>query len=334
MVPINQVISGGDPLPGSSMVGNSLDEQLQLIEKYKQNLEAAKQLRQQVQPVQQPAQHRMIWDDIDAEINPMSDEQKSRLLQDEDYVDTYTRIQDMVQAEILSLVKGRIEATPEGKELLQRQLKIVRSLKSKIIQDTNREMEMFRKFREFRNKFRDFMKRYRRDSMEHDGFMSLEDSFYPRRHEDDGFMDVFDSGSNRFGDRFRDSGMRGNDMDRIIKYMRHSMNDGEHFTESEAMDLVSDMYHTEGGRKYSGEKFDIHKAKEICERHRGVIPVSATPTDVYVAINSQYHDYVELFKSWFGDNVDQKIIESAIIFWFKDVDCKAENKVVEYLGEY
>ena len=140
---------GGDPLLGSSMVGNSLDEQLQLIEKYKQNLEAAKQLRQQVQPVQQPAQHRMIWDDIDAEINPMSDEQKSRLLQDEDYVDTYTRIQDMVQAEILSLVKGRIEATPEGKELLQRQLKIVRSLKSKIIQDTNREMEMFMKFREF-----------------------------------------------------------------------------------------------------------------------------------------------------------------------------------------
>lgn len=65
-----------------------------------------------------------------------------------------------------------------------------------------------------------------------------------------------------------------------------------------------------------------------------MIPVSATPTDVYVAINSQYHDYVELFKSWFGDNVDQKIIESAIIFWFKDVDCKAENKVVEYLCPY
>lgn len=55
---------------------------------------------------------------------------------------------------------------------------------------------------EFRNKFRDFMKRYRRDSMEHDGFMSLEDRNYPRRHEDDGFMDVFDSRSNRFGDRF------------------------------------------------------------------------------------------------------------------------------------
>lgn len=148
MIPINQVIlGGGDPLLGNSMVGNSLDEQLQLIEKYKQNLEAAKQLRQQVQPISQP--QRMIWDEIDAEISPMSDEQKTRMLQDEDYVDTYTKIQDMVQAEILSLVKGRIEATPEGKELLQRQLKIVKKLKEKIIQETNREMEMFRKFREF-----------------------------------------------------------------------------------------------------------------------------------------------------------------------------------------
>lgn len=152
MIPINQVIlGGGDPLLGNSMVGNSLDEQLQLIEKYKQNLEAAKQLRQQVQPAQQPVPQpqRMVWDEIDAEISPMSDEQKTRMLQDEDYVDTYTKIQDMVQAEILSLVKGKIEATPEGKELLQRQLKIVKKLKSKIIQETNREMEMFRKFREF-----------------------------------------------------------------------------------------------------------------------------------------------------------------------------------------
>ena len=149
MIPVNQVIlGGGDPLLGSSVVGNSLDEQLQLIEKYKQNLEAAKQLRQQAQPIQQPTQ-RLIWDEVDAEITPMTDEQKAMLLQDEDYVDTYTKIQTMVQNEILNLVKSRIENTPEGKELLRSQLKIVKKLKGKIIQETNREMEMFRKFREF-----------------------------------------------------------------------------------------------------------------------------------------------------------------------------------------
>ena len=149
MIPVNQVILGGDPLLGGSVLGNSLDEQLQLLEKYKQNLESAKQMKQQVQAVQQAVPQKLIWDDIDTEIEPMTDEQKSRLLQDEDYVETYTKIQSMVNAEILNLVKGRIESTPEGKELLSHQLKTVRRLKGKIIDETNREMEMFRKFREF-----------------------------------------------------------------------------------------------------------------------------------------------------------------------------------------
>lgn len=149
MIPVNQVILGGDPLLGGSVLGNSLDEQLQLLEKYKQNLEAAKQMKQQAQAVQQVVPQKLIWDDIDTEIEPMTDEQKSRLLQDEDYMETYTKIQSMVNVEILNLVKGRIESTPEGKELLSHQLKTVRRLKGKIIDETNREMEMFRKFREF-----------------------------------------------------------------------------------------------------------------------------------------------------------------------------------------
>lgn len=150
MIPVNQVILGGDPLLGGSVIGNSLDEQLQLLERYKQNLEAAKQMKQQSQqPASQPTSQKLIWDDIDAEVEPMTDEQKSRLLQDEDYVETYTKIQNMVNAEILNLVKGRIESTPEGKELLSHQLKTVKRLKSKIIDETNREMEMFRRFREY-----------------------------------------------------------------------------------------------------------------------------------------------------------------------------------------
>jgi hypothetical protein len=147
MIPINQVIlGGGDPLLGTSVVGNNLDEQLQLLERYKQNLEAAKQIKQQTAtaPIQ-----KLIWDEIDSEIVPMTEEQKNMLFQDEDYVETYTRIQGMVQAELLNLVKGRIESTQEGKDLLQSQLKIVKKLKGKIIQETNREMEMFRRFREF-----------------------------------------------------------------------------------------------------------------------------------------------------------------------------------------
>ena len=138
MIPINQVILGGD-----SMFSNmdDIDMQIQRMEAYRNKLK-------QLQAIQ-PQQSKLIWDEIDSVVSPMTDEQKGRLLQDEDYVENYNKLQIMVQTEILNLVKGRIENMPEGKELLQNQLKIVKKLKSKIINDTNREMEMFMKFKEY-----------------------------------------------------------------------------------------------------------------------------------------------------------------------------------------
>lgn len=142
----------GSGLGGANInIRSNIEEQIQLLEKQKQLLENAKQQRMQqmTQPqVQQPPQ-KLIWDEIDSEIEPMTDEQKNMLFQDEDYVDTYNKLQSLVQAEILSLVKGRIEGTQEGKDLLTHQLKIVKKLKGKIIDTTNKEMEMFRRFREF-----------------------------------------------------------------------------------------------------------------------------------------------------------------------------------------
>jgi hypothetical protein len=46
-------------------------------------------------------------------------------------------------------VKAKIESTPEGKELLQSQLKLVKKLKTRIIEETNKELEMFKKFKEY-----------------------------------------------------------------------------------------------------------------------------------------------------------------------------------------
>lgn len=191
---------------------------------------------------------------------------------------------------------------------------------------------------EFMDRFREFMNKYRRSSMRHgreEDFIPFDDNyFYMRRHNrPEEFMDMLGSNDERFSDRSKDY-MRRDDMDKVMKYMRDSMSKGNHFSESEAEHLVSIMYHTESGRKCSGEKFDMHKAKEVCERYRGILPASVAVADVYVAINSQYHDYVELFKSWFTDGIEQRIIESAIIFWFKDADNKSENKIVEYFRRH
>lgn len=72
-----------------------------------------------------------------------------------------------------------------------------------------------------------------------------------------------------------------------------------------------------------------NKAHEICERYKEILPNDVEPCDVYVAINAQYHDYAKLFEEWFGGNIDNKVFESAITFWFKDVDFDGD-KVWEY----
>lgn len=140
MYPVNQVILGGDSMMTSI---EDLDTQIQRMEAYRRKLQEMKGAQSQ------PQQSRLIWDEVDAELLPMSNEQKERLFDDEEYTNTYTRIQGLVQAEIINLVKGRIEGTPEGKELLQKQLEIVRKLKVKIIDETNKEMEVFKRFKEY-----------------------------------------------------------------------------------------------------------------------------------------------------------------------------------------
>lgn len=140
MYPVNQVILGGD-----SMLNNldDLDTQIQKMELYRQRL---KQLKEQQPQIQNRS---LIWDEIDQEINPMSTEQKNRLLNNQEYLEIYNELQGIVQTELINLVKAKIESTERGKDLLSRQLKIVRKLKSKIIEDTDREMEIFKKFKDY-----------------------------------------------------------------------------------------------------------------------------------------------------------------------------------------
>ena len=137
MYPVNQVILGGD-----SMFNNleDIDLQIQKMEAYRQWLKQLKDTN---------INNKLIWDEIDAEINPLSNEQKNRLSSNEEYITIYNEIQKIVQTELLNLVKSKIESSPIGKELLTKQLTLVRKLKNKIIQDTDMEMELFKKFKEY-----------------------------------------------------------------------------------------------------------------------------------------------------------------------------------------
>lgn len=111
---------------------------------------------------------------------------------------------------------------------------------------------------------------------------------------------------------------------------KHRRDHDEHFDERGAYDTVEEMYHVKGDKKYVGEKFDMDKAHKVYEKLRDAD--GYTIGDIYVAINAQYHDYCELFEKWFGNNFDEKIIASAVDFWFEDDDFEG-NKVWKYFNE-
>nr|UWI34261.1 MAG: hypothetical protein [Bacteriophage sp.] len=159
MIPVNQFILGGsDPLlyPSEKMT-NSIDEQIAFLQSQKQAINEAYRrnaipnanngVTQNQQVTQQPTTQG-IWDAIDAEIAPLTQEQQNMLLNNQDYVNNYNALQSMVQAEVLNLVRGKIEASADGKHLLEEQLKLVKLLKSKIVEVTNKEMELFKAFKE------------------------------------------------------------------------------------------------------------------------------------------------------------------------------------------
>lgn len=162
MIPVTQFILGNsDPLlyPSEKMT-NSIDEQIAFLQSQKQAINEAYRRNaipnanngttqnQQVPTQNQQVPTQGIWDAIDAEIAPLTQEQQNMLLSNQDYVNNYNALQSMVQAEVLNLVRGKIEASEDGKHLLEEQLKLVKLLKSKIVEVTNKEMELFKAFKE------------------------------------------------------------------------------------------------------------------------------------------------------------------------------------------
>lgn len=136
MYPINQVFLGNEQ-PFTNV--EDLDFQIRKLEEYKNKLSN----------LQKNNQKRLIWDNIDTEISSMSESQQVKLYEDSEYLSIYGKIQIIVQRELLNLVKEKIENSQEGKELLNIQLETIKKLKNKIIKEQDKEIESFKKFKEF-----------------------------------------------------------------------------------------------------------------------------------------------------------------------------------------
>ena len=90
MIPVSQINIGGDPLLNTQ--GFNIEEQLRQLELRRQSLESMKQLNPQAMPTS------VIWNEIDTEVKVLSQEQLQKLFENEDYVKTYSRIQELVNS--------------------------------------------------------------------------------------------------------------------------------------------------------------------------------------------------------------------------------------------
>lgn len=77
----------------------------------------------------------------------------------------------------------------------------------------------------------------------------------------------------------------------------------------------------------------IENAKKIYDRRIRPLNKDVTMWDVYVALNAQYHDNIDLYEKWFSNandsEIEEKIIEATIANWFEDEDASSD-KVWEY----
>lgn len=77
----------------------------------------------------------------------------------------------------------------------------------------------------------------------------------------------------------------------------------------------------------------IEVTKKIYDRRIRPLNKDVTIWDVYVALNAQYHDNINLYEKWFpnatNNEIEDKIIEATISNWFEDEDASSD-KVWEY----
>lgn len=134
---------GNDPILTNPYTPMDMTEELDRRIQYLQNQ------KEQFATIQQNnnASQKSLWIEIDNEIRSLNEEQRTLLFQDKTYMGIDTELQFLVQQAIIESVKGVVEKSPRGKELLQNQLNYIKSSKDAIIRESNRKYEIFEKFK-------------------------------------------------------------------------------------------------------------------------------------------------------------------------------------------
>lgn len=113
----------------------------------------------------------------------------------------------------------------------------------------------------------------------------------------------------------------------------HEMMYGKHFDKEYAEWEVEQMHHkSPDGKVYKGEHWTMEETTGVMMKYKTKLSPEITPCDFYVALNTEWHDYICWAKEHFPNEADAEnaIIEMAVRFWFMDDDWDGNTKVWRY----
>lgn len=111
-------------------------------------------LKQQIQDsssrgFQQAQNNDSLWSKINDELINIDKFVLDAISKNNDYQTVNAKLNNIVQQELLVLVKDKVEAREDGKKLLEEQLNIIKNIKSGATKEQEEELLIFAKFKEY-----------------------------------------------------------------------------------------------------------------------------------------------------------------------------------------
>ena len=111
-------------------------------------------LKQQIQDsssrcFQQAQNNDSLWSKINDELINVDKFVLDAISKNNDYQTVNAKLNNIVQQELLVLVKDKVESREDGKKLLEEQLNIIKNIKSGATKEQEEELLIFAKFKEY-----------------------------------------------------------------------------------------------------------------------------------------------------------------------------------------
>lgn len=136
-----------DPLLFTQPYSPQPDPMAQLEEE-KRKLEDKMAMLRQTGPQQQVRPQAPVWDEIDAIVSGLSDQEMQFLNSNQEFLESSANVQAILQREYLRIMRPVVESTKDGKQALENHLTLIKRLRNYAREEVNKKYSLFDEYME------------------------------------------------------------------------------------------------------------------------------------------------------------------------------------------